>query len=1512
MPHFVTLTPSFRQRTIAIRPTHVSLASGARVLGANVKRAGIAIVGMAGWFIDADDVDTFWANLKAGRECVGANVRVIKSAGAIGSHIVEPTKLPERPSTFDASLFGLSPREAERLEPQQRQFLELAWEAMEDGGYAVETAGANVGVFGGANFTSYYGLAAQVRFPECLDDMIGADKDYLATRVAHHLGLKGPALTVQCACSTSLVAVHLACQSLLSGECDAALAGGVGVTRPRLSRYTYMPGGILSPDGFCRAFDADAKGTVFTEGAGVVLLMRLEDALLRRHPIYAVMRGSAVNNDGGGKPSYMAPSIAGQERVIRAAMAAAGVSPADIGFIEAHGSATVLGDAIELAALSRVFRGEVDGVGVCRLGSVKTNIGHTASAAGVAGLMKAALALKHELIPANVNFCTPNPDLDLTRSPFRVNADAEPWPRRKGRKRYAGVSSFGVGGTNAHAILEEAPQLPAAHARREPYVLTLSARSEEALGASAVALHKRLARASRRELADVAYTLNVGRRPLEHRATMVCSDVREARRMLSQSATLGGHLAPGVNRLAFLFPGQGSQYAGMGRQLYQEGAFGAAIDECLAVLKSENGPDLSPLFLGTSAPSDFELAQTRIAQPLIFTFEYALARLLISWGTKPQYAIGHSVGEFAAACLAGVFSLPAALKLVALRGALMQTLPAGAMLAVIAPPDAFVVPPELDVAAVNSPRQTVLSGPRDAITEFSKALGRAGIPSGVLRTSHAFHSRMMDPILAEFREAVLSVEIGAPVFPIVSSVTAGLLAQETLRDPDYWVRHIREPVLFEQGLDTLVRRGVDAVLEVGPGRQLSGLAQQNGLHRQHVRIINTMNHEGSEHAERSALVEAISRLWLEGGGVDWTAFHAGEKRRMVRLPAYTFDRRQFRSEPAKGRATELAEKLEPSRWLYLPSWRRVTPTRRADGPGSDGCWLVLEDQDRSDARGQIAARLSSSGERVISVRWGDEFKEIDERTFALDANSPKDVANLFEILKSRNLVPRRIVHAFGLGGEDDGLESADEPPEIFARRQQSGILSLAHCLKAYREVFRREPSHFEIVASGLLDVTGTEPLRPAGTSALAFARVAPQENVQLTTRVLDVDPRLLVPGNTGKRAYTQIVEAIMSPLEERVMALRENYWWAQGVEPCPVAEGAVPRLKRGGVYLITGGMGYIGMIFARHLASQWGAQLILAGRSPLEDAAPADAAQPSRKDRLTELATLGGEALYIQADVSKLEDVQRLRAAIHQRFGRLDGIIFGAGTVEARGAIHELDETQLLEENFAAKVHGLKHVLDAFGADPLDFGIVLSSISTLLGGMGLCAYSAANQIADILVFRHRRKGHLNWTTTNWDLWGDGHLGEAGHRFGFLLALAIQPEEGAKALEEILSLPQLPQVIVSTHDLAARIAYWVSGGVLSAAAIPDVQHKRPSLATTYVEVEGEFEHKLHAVLSRILGIETIGRDDDFFEMGGHSILALRASVDIQDILPPDAPAPNLYDTPTIRTLAQAFGQHVAAA
>ncbi|HKV08339.1 MAG TPA: amino acid adenylation domain-containing protein, partial [Thermoanaerobaculia bacterium] len=793
----------------------------------------LAIIGMAARLPGAPDLDRFWQNLREGVESIARLTdEQLRAAGVDPAHPVRPGLVRAEPllegiDLFDERFFGFNPREAQALDPQQRLFLELAWACVESAGYDPERYPDRIGVFAGEGFSAYIlNLLANPALREALDPLLlqtSIEKDYLATRVAYKLGLRGPGVTVQTACSTSLVAVHLARQSLLLGECEMALAGGVTLRLPQGGGYVYQEGGIASPDGHCRTFDAQARGAVFGSGAGVVLLKRLADALRDGDTIHAVLKGSAINNDGSFKIGYTAPSVDGQAAVIAAAHRAAGVSPDSITYVEAHGTATPLGDPIEVAALTQAFRRGTGRTGFCALGSVKTNIGHVDAAAGVAGLIKTVLSLKHRQIPPSLHFEAPNPQIDFARSPFYVNARLADWPADGGPRR-AGVSSFGIGGTNAHAILEEAPREAPSGPSRRLQLLLLSARTPGALEQATENLARFLAEHPETSLPDVAWTLQAGRKAFEHRRMLVCEGVEDAAAALRDPAGSGRVLTrlqeTGRRPVAFLFPGQGAQHPGMGLDLYEdEPVFRAEIDACAERLLPLLGRDLREIL---ASP---ELQETRFAQPALFAVELALARLWISWGLRPEAMLGHSLGEYVAACLAGVFLPEDALELVAARGALMQELPPGAMLAVELSADEIDVVPGVSLAAVNAPNRCAVSGPETAIAGFEARLAEKGVQARRLRTSHAFHSAMMDPVLDAFAERVARVPRRPPQIPFLSNLTGTWITAEQATDPGYWARHLRETVRFAEGLTTLLAGSRAALLEVGPGSTLAGLAR---------------------------------------------------------------------------------------------------------------------------------------------------------------------------------------------------------------------------------------------------------------------------------------------------------------------------------------------------------------------------------------------------------------------------------------------------------------------------------------------------------------------------------------------------------------------------------------------------------------------------------------------------------------------------------------------------------------
>ena len=870
------------------------------------KVEAIAIVGLAGRFPGARDVREFWRNLAGGVECVTRfSEEELRASGIPEALIRDPSYVPARSTLedaemFDAPFFGFTPRDAELTDPQQRVFLECAWHALEDAALDPARFRGNIGVFAGSSLNTYL-LDNIASHREQLADfvaqfqadgyplLIGSDKDYLATRVSYKLDLHGPSITVQTACSTSLVAVIQASGALLSYQCDAALAGGVSITFPQARGHLFQEATILSKDGHCRAFDADASGTIFGHGCGVVVLKRLSDALRDGDHVYAVIKGGALNNDGANKVSYTAPSINGQAEAISLAHAIAGITADTIDYVEAHGTATPLGDPIEVTALTQAFQATTDQRGFCRLGSAKTNLGHLEAAAGVTGLIKTALALEHAQIPASLHFKKPNPQIDFASSPFEVVTKLTPWERR-GHPRRAGVSSFGVGGTNAHVVVEEAPE-PSANAKEpRPEVLLLSARTAEALDTATARLAAHLREHPTTNLAEAAFTLEVGRRAFEHRRIVVAETATEAAEILEKRPAKSCHSQakrPRVASVVFMFPGQGAQYAAMGLELAaREPVFSAALDRCAELLRPLIRRDLHEALRDSA-----HLAQTEITQPALLAVEYATAQLWLSRGVKPSAMIGHSVGEYVAAVLAEVMSLEDALRLVAGRARIVQALPPGAMLAVRLPEKeaAALCNGELSIAAANSPHLSVLSGTFGAIDAAERELTARGVAAKRLCTSHAFHSEMMEPALIPFGDLLRTVSLRAPKIPFVSNVTGRWITDAEAIDPRYWVGHVRQTVRFSAGVSEFLKDGDRVLLEVGPGNTLSQLVRQHGPATSFPSL-----QDGDElRSDRMAL----GRFWLAGVPIDWSAIYPEDMRRKISLPGYPFERQRYWIEP---------------------------------------------------------------------------------------------------------------------------------------------------------------------------------------------------------------------------------------------------------------------------------------------------------------------------------------------------------------------------------------------------------------------------------------------------------------------------------------------------------------------------------------------------------------------------------------------------------------------------------------
>ncbi len=940
----------------------------------------VAVIGMAARFPGAPNVDAFLENIREGVESITFfDKEELRAKGVDPGVLDNPDHVPafgvlEGIENFDSVFFGYSPLEAEAMDPQLRQLHECSWEALENAGYGPGTYDGDIGVYAG-NAPNQYWVSLTYFNNKYTLDTVFLNNNY-STKISYKLNLSGPSVIVQTACSTSLVAVHLACRGLVDGECDMALAGGSSVALPDKTGYRYQEGMILSPDGHCRAFDAEAGGTIFGNGVGMVVLKGLDEAVRDNDTIYAVVRGTAINNDGSRKVGLTAPSVEGQADVIRTAQQLAGFEPESIGYIEAHGTGTVLGDPIEVEALKLAFN--TDRKGYCAIGSVKPNVGHLNSAAGIAGFIKTVLTLHHKFLPPTLHFKTPNPQIDFANSPFYVSASLKEWSASPHPRR-AGVSAFGIGGTNAHALLEEYPTTDEANngsvspkqtmspiaaqsgVQGEPppgarrvgapggppeagQLILLSAKNKEALDRASVNFVEYVGANPGMNFADAAYTLQVGRRGFKHRRMLVCSGVEDVKALPDSPSFIAETDEPAV---VFLFPGQGAQYVDMGRELYEgQPFFREEVDRCFAIFSTIAGYDLKPFLYpgeGGEVVEEGAINRTQITQPVIFIFEYALARLLMHWGIKPYAMMGHSIGEYAAACISGVFSLEDALKLVILRGESMQRLPGGGMLSVTLPEkqlSAFLeehkektdIIRNIDLAAVNSSSHCVVSGPHEAIDGLAALLESAEIQCRKLVTSHAFHSRMMEPALEEFESAAGGVIFNKPAIPYVSNVTGKWISVEESSSPQYWASHLRQAVRFSDGLSRLLDRETALFVEVGPGRGLSTFVRQHEEKQPRQQAINLVRHPKEKQRDMLYLLDKIGRLWLSGQAIDWEAFHRGEGRGRVPLPTYPFQSIRYWMEGASYRTgldfvvkeSAAGTRKELSDWFYLPTWKQAT------------------------------------------------------------------------------------------------------------------------------------------------------------------------------------------------------------------------------------------------------------------------------------------------------------------------------------------------------------------------------------------------------------------------------------------------------------------------------------------------------------------------------------------------------------------------------------------------------------
>ncbi|MFB8275235.1 SDR family NAD(P)-dependent oxidoreductase [Nocardia colli] len=1439
-----------------------------------VRRGGmlvedIAIIGMGGRFPGANSVDEFWQNVRDGVESISFfSPEELIEAGVPAEVVNQPGYVRARPvldniEDFDAEFFGFTPFDARLTDPQQRLFLEVVWESLENAGYAPRSIGKPVGVFGGANISTYL-LRRISQDPDIIDMIndyqlvISNDKDSLTTAASYKLNLRGPAVSVQTFCSTGLVAVHLACRSLIGGECDMAVAGGVSVRVPDKVGHLFQEGGMESPDGHIRTFDAKAKGALFGDGASVLVLKRLSDALADGDSITAVIKGSAINNDGSQKVGFTAPSIKGQAEVVAKALSVAGVDANTVGLIEAHGTATELGDPIEVAALTRAF-GDTERKQYCAIGSVKTNIGHLDRAAGSTGLIKAALAVRDGIIPASLHYESPNPEIDFERSPFYVSTASTPW-QPAGLPRRAGVNSLGMGGTNAHVVVEQPPVQQHSIDDGRLNVLVLSARTKLALDAATKNLRAHMNEHPEQSLADVAYTLQVGRERFEHRRAVVVADRLDALDVLdaAPSDRLVDNRDRSNNRpIGFLFAGVEGIRPDVAADLYADGGvFAKTVDACADLVKPLTGHDIRDVLLDVDrSRTAGDVSPSALPHVSAFVVEFALAQQLSAWGLRPQVMLGREIGELVAMCLAGMLPLPDALALVIERARLLD------------------------------------------------AAGAEAALDGVARGLAEWAVRQLNP--------------AEPTVRCVSTVTGTGLTARDLIDPEYWAGHVRGPVAVTAAADEILAEPERVLLEVGPAGSIGALIAERCPAERRRMIVATAPAQADPATGTARLAETLAALWVNGVAIDWQSVHDAPRRRIA-LPTYAFQRQRYWIEerpagaardngisaddvardPARALAT--LGRRPADEWFAIPAWHQSAPTT-AERARVDGTWLLLTDV--SVRAMELAESITAAGGSVVSVTAGVEFARAEDGAFTVEPGSTPDYLALLSELVAEGSVPQRIVHLWS--GTEDGT-----PADV-----NSSFHSLLALAKAVAETGLGDVG-LDIVTTGAFDATDADRVDPYQAMVTGPLKVIPLEYPAVRVRHIDI--------GAGELNADLVLRELCTATTDSQVALRGRRRLTPHFEQLvpPTVPAPEQVLSERGVYLITGGLGGVGLAMAHRLAEHVRARLVLVGRTGLPDESTwddllADQDTPAElARRILEVRALvgaGAEVLVLSADVSDRADMRRVVDETLARFGHIDGVLHAAGR-PGQGLMQFKTDEQIAEV-FAAKVAGTDVLRDVLTGIDLDFLLLFSSIAALTGGgPGQIDYCAANAYLDAVAHASSdayRVISINWGDWQWNGWDDALAGLDSGAIEFLRAnrarIGIDFDDGWESILRVLALDE-PQVSVSTQEMNTLVAVTAALTVATLAGASGrprgEKHPRPDLGMPLVAPDTDLTRAIAEIWQDALGLLEVGVHDNFFELGGNSLLGVDLVTTMRSRLKlPALPPHVLYEAPTIADLAE---------
>ena len=1496
----------------------------------------VAIIGMSGRFPGANNINEFWENLKKGKETIsffnneellkeGENINVINNP-----NYVKAKGIINNSEYFDPYVFDYIPTEVELMDPQIRVLHECIWEAFEDAGYAPNLCKDRVGLYVGASDNILWQGKALTHKDSNLDNLSRiqlGNKDHLGTLLSYKFGFKGPSYSLISACSTSLSSVHLACRALLGGECRIAVAGGIKLSIPVKSGYLYEEGMILSPDGHCRAFDKNSNGTVFSDGAGIVVLKSLEDAINDGDNIYSVIKGTAVNNDGKRKVGYSAPSVGGQEEVIRMALNISEVQPESIGYIEGHGTGTPMGDIIELKAIENVF-GDIDGYRSL-LGSVKSNIGHTDVASGVIGIIKTALCLKNRKIPPSVNFESFNQEINKKRFPFEVNTKLEDWTSSNYPLR-AGVNSFGQGGTNAHIILEEFPEKGCSENSDTFHILNLSASTRDSLERNTETLVGFLSENKNIRLEDVAYTLNIGRARLKHRKMIVASSVEETISLFSDKASRKvkeySLVKSDEYNIVFMFGGLGAQYINMGVDLYNTyDIYKEEVDKCLNILNDLLDFNIKQyLFPENLNVSDVGTHQDSIANnaeishPLLFVTEWAIAKLLMFWGIIPKAMIGYSFGEYVAACLSGVFSLSDALKVVVERSKLIKNNSSKIMLSV--PLSVTEVKSYINESisiAIDNGVSCVLAVPCDEINDFENTLKNNRIIPFRMENVQGVHSLELKSACDELRNIIDEVQFGEIKIPFISNVTGDWFSQEDINNRDYWGRHLTQTVQFSEGISKIKSLGKLIFVECGPGRDMCNIVNMNIKDKENVKITDFLRVENKEISDVYYAYSKLGQIWMYGKDINWDNLYVNRDNRRVSLPTYSFDRQYFWSNSDIAETLKeinisgAGEKQSIDKWFYLPSWKaKYNPLKAKE----EDLWLdenIFVFAKESEFFNLLKNSLNSKNNNLIYVFEAKEYKK-EKNIFYINPKRKEDYARLFDDsgTLSGNI---SIVH---LWATKEGERNSYEISEI-EEYQDKGFNCLMYLAQTIGNLYSTNSIKINVVTNNVSKVFDDDIKYPELSTILSPIKIIPKEYQNIQCKLIDVD---FIDTNI-KVIFDRVKHEILREgIEEEVIAFRGDNRYIQSFEQLEIVKSEENfRLNKNGVYLLTGGLGDLGLLVAKFLSKKYQAKIILTSRSDFPDRMNWDniindeLQDKSLKHTINEILEIekeGGEVLICKADVGVYDEMFELKNTIINKFGKVNGIFHLALHVDG-GLIYNCTEA-MVRNVFQGKVYGTINIDKVFG-DDIEFLTLFSSASSILMGVGHLVYSASNAFMDSFSHFAKRYRKYNTISINWDAWQE---------VGSALAVAkrntkdlseneettifngIKNDEGIEVLSNLMAY-DMSQIVVSPTDLNFRLnPPKISNKNNSEKDLVQnlKRYKRPDLDNEYILPKTKTEKIIVDIWCNLFGYNEIGIQDDFFELGGNSVKAIVLASIIHKELDIKLGVSEIFKNPNIKLLS----------